>query len=432
MGKGRRMKKRFRWDKKYLYWGITGFCVIACAILFFMALNYISALGTAVKTLVKILSPFIWGLVICYLLAPLMRALERGAFLSLGRRLYQKSKKSNGERFARNLSVLVSEIIMLALMAALVYLILPQLYSSLETIVVNSNTYIANITNWVTKMLEDYPEIERYASQLLGTVNTNLMDWIQGTVLPELGSLVTNVTTGVYYVLMGVYNLVIGIIVSVYILSNLEGFTASAKRMLYSLFPVETVEKIREGLAFTDRTFMGFINGKLLDSAIIGLICYIVCAILKMPYALLVSVIVGVTNVIPFFGPFIGAVPSAIIILMVSPLKCLIFIVFIIVLQQVDGNIIGPKILGSSIGINGFWVMFSIILGAGLFGFWGMLLGVPVFVVIYTAINSRIERRLKENDLPWRVEEYSELDHIDPVTRQAVKKAPPEDGEAES
>ncbi len=432
MGKGRRMKKRFRWDKKYLYWGITGFCVIACAILFFMALNYISALGTAVKTLVKILSPFIWGLVICYLLAPLMRALERGAFLPLGRRLYQKSKKSNGERFARNLSVLVSEIIMLALMAALVYLILPQLYSSLETIVVNSNTYIANVTNWVTKMLEDYPEIERYASQLLGTVNTNLMDWIQGTVLPELGSLVTNVTTGVYYVLMGVYNLVIGIIVSVYILSNLEGFTASAKRMLYSLFPVETAEKIREGLAFTDRTFMGFINGKLLDSAIIGLICYIVCAILKMPYALLVSVIVGVTNVIPFFGPFIGAVPSAIIILMVSPLKCLIFIVFIIVLQQVDGNIIGPKILGSSIGINGFWVMFSIILGAGLFGFWGMLLGVPVFVVIYTAINSRIERRLKENDLPWRVEEYSELDHIDPVTRQAVKKAPPEDGEAES
>lgn len=432
MGKGRRMKKRFRWDKKYLYWGITGFCVIACAILFFMALNYISALGTAVKTLVKILSPFIWGLVICYLLAPLMRALERGAFLPLGRRLYQKSKKSNGERFARNLSVLVSEIIMLALMAALVYLILPQLYSSLETIVVNSNTYIANVTNWVTKMLEDYPEIERYASQLLGTVNTNLMDWIQGTVLPELGSLVTNVTTGVYYVLMGVYNLFIGIIVSVYILSNLEGFTASAKRMLYSLFPVETAEKIREGLAFTDRTFMGFINGKLLDSAIIGLICYIVCAILKMPYALLVSVIVGVTNVIPFFGPFIGAVPSAIIILMVSPLKCLIFIVFIIVLQQVDGNIIGPKILGSSIGINGFWVMFSIILGAGLFGFWGMLLGVPVFVVIYTAINSRIERRLKENDLPWRVEEYSELDHIDPVTRQAVKKAPPEDGEAES
>ena len=174
---------------------------------------------------------------------------------------------------------------------------------------------------------------------------------------------------------------------------------------------------------------MGFINGKLLDSAIVGLICYIVCAILNMPYALLVSVIVGVTNIIPFFGPFIGAVPSAIIILMVNPMKCLIFIVLIIVLQQVDGNIIGPKILGSSIGINGFWVMFSIILGAGLFGFWGMLLGVPVFVVIYTIINNLIVRKLKSNDLPFNVEEYNDLDHIDPISRQAVKKMKDEEAE---
>ncbi|MCI6486825.1 MAG: AI-2E family transporter, partial [Clostridiales bacterium] len=165
------------------------------------------------------------------------------------------------------------------------------------------------------------------------------------------------------------------------------------------------------------------------DSAIVGLICYIVCAILNMPYALLVSVIVGVTNIIPFFGPFIGAVPSAIIILMVNPMKCLIFIILIIVLQQVDGNIIGPKILGSSIGINGFWVMFSIILGAGLFGFWGMLLGVPVFVVIYTIINNLIVRKLKSNDLPFDVEEYNDLDHIDPISRQAVKKLKDEEAE---
>ena len=148
-----------------------------------------------------------------------------------------------------------------------------------------------------------------------------------------------------------------------------------------------------------------------------------------MPYALLVTVIVGVTNIIPFFGPFIGAVPSAIILLMVSPMKCLIFVIFIIILQQVDGNIIGPKILGSSIGINGFWVMFSIILGAGLFGFWGMLLGVPVFVVIYTGINSLIVKKLKSDDLPVDMAEYNNLDHIDPITRQAVKKPGDEDTE---
>lgn len=416
------MRRHFKWDKKYLYWGITAFCVIACAILFFMALNYISALGSALGTLGKILSPFIWGLVITYLLAPLMRALERSVFGPLGKRIYKKSKKSDGHKFARGCSVLVSEIVLLAVIVALIWLILPQLYSSLEMIVLNSNVYLANISQWVTRLLEDYPEIEKYATELLGTLNTNLMDWLRDTVLPGLGNVLTNVTAGVYYVVSAIYNLLIGIIVSVYLLGNLEGFGASVKRMLYSVFSVNMAEKIRDGIAFTDRTFMGFINGKLLDSAIIGLICYIACTILSMPYALLVSIIVAVTNIIPFFGPFIGAVPSAIIILMVDPVKCLIFVVLIIVLQQVDGNIIGPKILGSSIGINGFWVMFSIILGAGLFGFWGMLLGVPVFVVIYTVVNICVEKKLKENDLPWETTEYMDLDHIDPITRQAVKK----------
>lgn len=421
--------RRFRWDKKYLYWGMTAFCVIACAILFFMALNHVSSLVGALGALVKILSPFIWGLVITYLLAPLMRSLERNFFLPLGKKIYKKDKKNRSKGFARGVSVLVSEIVLLTVMAALIYLIIPQLYSSIETIVLNSNTYITNISTWVTKLLEDYPEIVSYANETLGTLNSSLLQWLNDKVLPELGSIVSNVTTGVYYVLMSIYNLVIGIIVSVYVLSNLEGFGASSKRLLYSIFPVETAEKIREGLAFTDRTFVGFINGKLLDSAIIGLICYIVCVILNMPYALLVSVIVGVTNVIPFFGPFIGAIPSALIILMVSPLKCLIFVVFIIILQQVDGNIIGPKILGSSIGINGFWVMFSIILGAGLFGFWGMLLGVPVFVVIYTGINKLIEKKLKQNDLPWEIQDYADMDHVDPISRQIIKKPRPEESE---
>lgn len=420
------MRKRFRWDKKYLYWGVTAFAVIACAILFYMALNYIPVLGSALGSLLKILSPFIWGLVISYLLNPLTKVMEKQAFFplisSINRR---RGRKSSGKGLARGLSVFVSEIVLLAVLTALVYLIIPQLYNSIEMIVQNSNIYITNITDWVTRLLEDYPEIEQYVSSMLGEVNKDLMEWLKTSVLPGLGNIVTNVTAGVYYLLIGIYNLIIGIIVSVYILSNMEGFLAGAKRLLYSLFRLETAEKIREGVAFTDQTFMGFINGKLLDSAIVGLICYIVCAILNMPYALLVSVIVGVTNIIPFFGPFIGAVPSAIIILMVSPPKCLIFIVFVVILQQLDGNVIGPKILGNTIGINGFWVMFAIILGAGLFGFWGMLLGVPVFVVIYTAINSRISKRLIENDLPGEQDEYYDLDHIDPVTHRIIKKPAP-------
>ena len=416
------MRRHFRWDKKYLYWGVTAFCVIAAAILFYMALNYLPLLRQGLASLLHILSPFIWGLVICYLLTPFMRLVEKKLFGPLSKRLYKNSKRSDGSRFARSMSVLLSELFLLAILTALVCLIIPQLYSSLQNMVANSPMYIETASRWITQLLEDFPEIEHYVSQTLGQVNTSLMDWIQNTVLPKLGSLISNVTSGVYYAIMGIYNLVIGIIVSVYVLSNLEQFGASAKRILYSVFSVDMAKKILEGLEFTDRTFMGFINGKLLDSAIIGLICYIVCSILRMPYALLVSVIVGVTNIVPFFGPFIGAVPSSIIILLVNPVKCLIFIAFIILLQQLDGNIIGPKILGSSVGINGFWVMFSIILGAGLFGFWGMLLGVPVFVIIYAAITGSVTRKLKRSDLPWEAADYMDMAYIDPVTYQPVKK----------
>ena len=416
------MRRPFRWDKKYLYWGITAFCVIAAAIVFYMALRFLPSLGSALSTLLGILSPFIWGMVICYLLAPFMGMVERKLFGPLAKKLYKHSKKSDGSHFARAMSVLLSELVLLAILTALVFLIIPQIYSSLQTIVASSSMYMDTAGRWLQQLLEDFPEIEHYASQLFGEVNTSLMNWIQQTVLPELGSLISNVTSGVYYILLGIYNLVIGIIVSVYVLSNLEQFGASAKRLLYSVFSVEMAKKIMEGLDFTDRTFMGFINGKLLDSAIIGLICYIVCAILQMPYALLVSVIVGVTNVIPFFGPFIGAIPSSLIILLVDPIKCLIFVVFVILLQQLDGNVIGPKILGNSVGINGFWVMFSIIVGAGFFGFWGMLLGVPVFVVIYAAINSSVSRKLKRSDLPWEIADYKDIDYIDPVSYQPVKK----------
>ena len=414
------MRRIFNWDKKYLYWGMTAFCVIACSILFYMALAYLPVIGTALKSLARILSPFIWGLIITYLLAPLYKGLYQGFFLPLTEKLSGKKKKTS-PKLAKALSVLLSIIVFLAMITALVYLIIPQLYSSIETIVNNSPGYIDKLSEWSKNTLANYPELRDFVIEKFEEINTNLFTWIRDTILPGLGSFVSNITAGVYYFLRAVYNIVIGIIVSAYLLSNMESASARAKRLCYCVFGVEWAEKIRRAIRFTDRTFMGFINGKLLDSAIIGLICYVVCAILKMPYALLVSVIIGVTNIIPFFGPLIGAIPSAFIILLVDPLKALIFVIFIIILQQVDGNIIGPKILGSSIGINGFWVMFSIILGAGLFSFWGMLLGVPVFVVIYTGITILVERKLKKRSLPVDPEDYADLDHIDPVTREPVK-----------
>ena len=415
------MRRHFRWDKKYLYWGITAFCVIAAAILFYMALRFLPDLRKALTSLGKILSPFIWGFVITYLIAPLMKLLDRKVFGPLCRRLFRSSKRGNGSKLARVLAVVVSELVLLAVLVGLVYLILPQLLESIKMIYDNRNEYYETVTKLIADFQVSHPEIYKYVGQTLNTLTGDINSWAE-RLLPTVTNYLTGFLESAYVVLRSIYNLFIGIVVSIYVLSDLERFTAALRRWLYSVFTLETAEKLRDAVAFTDRTFMGFITGKLLDSAIIGLICYIVCAILRMPYALLVSAMVGVTNIIPFFGPFIGAVPSAFIILMVDPLKCLIFIIFVIVLQQLDGNVIGPKILGSSIGITGFWVLFAIVIGAGLFGFMGMILGVPVFVVLYTFLNNRIESRLKKNDLPWETAAYKDLDHIDAVTRQPVKR----------
>ena len=421
------MRRYFKWDKKYLHWGLTAFAVIAAAIMFYMALEKFSVLASAVAKLFNILSPFIWGLAITYLLTPLMRRLQKNVFGPFAARLYRKNSKSDGSKLARGLSVLTAEIVFLLIIAAVIYLIVPQVYTSLETIVLSSSEYIAQLGAWIARLLQDFPEVMEYVMNVINSVGTEITEWVRTTLLPELGSIVTNVTAGVYYVLMGIYNLLIGIIASVYILANVDSLSAHSKKLLYCLFSVDTAEKIREATRFVDKTFNGFIIGKILDSAIIGLICYVVCALLKMPYALLVSVIVGITNIIPFFGPFIGAVPSSLIILMVDPIKCLIFILFIILLQQLDGNYIGPKILGNTVGINGFWVMFSIIFGAGLFGFWGMLLGVPVFVVIYTAITNAVNRKLRKSGLPTETAQYADISHIDPITLKAVQRSEEEE-----
>ncbi len=421
--------RHFKWDKKYLYWGITAFCVVAAAILFFMLLRYVGGFMDAVDSLVNILSPFIWGLVIAYLLRPMMQFYQRKLFDPMLRSIVRKRKKPDTGRYkgSRVLSVTLAEITMIAIVSALIYLILPQVYNSIETIVVNSPLYVEKGVVWVEKMLKDYPQIEDYTASAIGNIGDVFNNWVRTKVLPGLDGVLQNVTTGVIYILKGLYNATIGIIVSVYILHNQEQFGASAKKTLYAVFSLHSAEKIRKALSFTDKVFMGFITGKLLDSAIIGVMCYVFCVIAGMPYALLISVIVGVTNIIPFFGPFIGAVPSALLVLLVSPMKCLIFVIFIILLQQFDGNILGPKILGSSTGINGFWVMFAIILGAGLFGFWGMLLGVPVWVVIYTWLNHRVDRKLHEKDLPNNAALYVNMDYIDPDSREFVYV--PQDGQ---
>lgn len=416
--------KKFRWDKKYLYWGITAFLVVVACILFYMLLTRITGISAALKSLMTILSPFVWGLVIAYLMCPLMNILENNVFTPAAAKLYKNKEAKLGSRkkLARGLSVLVTMLVLIFIISATITIIMPRIAVSLSTIVKNASSYAEKAYDWIDKMLVDYPQIESVISSYFGSLSDGLVNWISSTILPRLNSVITNVTSGVYYLVKGIYNILIGFIVAVYVLYNKDTFSAYVKKLIYCVFSLEAAEKVIKGVHFVDTVFLNFLSGKILDSVIIGFICYIGCLILKMPFAVLVAFIVGITNVIPFFGPFIGAIPSAIIILMSDPLKCLIFIIFIFLLQQFDGNILGPKILGNSVGINGFWIMFSIILGAGLFGFVGMLLGVPVFVVIYTGISGLVRRKLSRSGLPEETEFYAGMSYINAETGESVQR----------
>ena len=423
------LNKKHKYSQ-YIGWGITAFLVIAASILFYFGIDYMGDLVSVLGSLMGILSPFIWGLVISYLLVPSMMMYENKLFKPLVANIKKKQPKFKaGKKLPRVLALILAEIVLLLIIAALIYLIVPQVYDSISAIITNSPTYFDTASSAIDNLLKNYPEIEDYATRIFGNLTDALTQWATNTLLPSMESVVTNITSGVMSVLKAVYNIVIGIIVSVYILYNKEPFIAHYRKILYSIFSPARARKVSSALRFADRTFMGFITGKLLDSAIIGVICYFGCVALSMPYSLLIAVIVGVTNVIPFFGPFIGAIPSALLVLLVDPKMCLWFIIFVFVLQQLDGNVIGPKILGTSIGINGFWVLFSIVIFGGIFGFWGMLLGVPVFVIIYTIVETLVNKKLKRENLPTDADAYQNLDYVDPETLEFVPKrkvkAPP-------
>ncbi len=412
--------RRFFKDGKYLHWGITAFLVIASSILFFMLLQHWPGIRAAIAKIIGVLSPIIWGFVISYLLHPVVSAFQMRVFEPLLGKIVKKDPERI-PKMARAISVALSLLLLIIAIAALLWMMLPQLYESIVTLLDNFPGYARTVITWSENLLKDKPELEQIVGTYLGSISEALTTWVRDGILPRINGIVTSVTNGVYQVVRGVLNVLIGFIFSIYLMFSREKFRAGLKKLIYGVFGLKTADKMMRGIRFADNAFMGFISGKLIDSLIIGIICYIGCRILSMPYALLVSVIIGVTNIIPFFGPVIGAVPSAFLILMNSPLKCLIFVIFVIVLQQFDGNILGPKILGNRTGLNGFWVMFAIIVGGGLFGFGGMLLGVPIFTVILEAVRSLVNFALTKRGLSTEGALYVDLDHIDTQTGEYVQ-----------
>lgn len=415
---------RFGKDSKYFGWGLTAFCVLAGCILFYLLLGHLQTVGSVIGSAVHMLSAFIWGFVIAYVLLPMTRYFEYKVFAPLFQRLRKREIPSGGA--PRVLSITTAIAIAIAAISIILRLILPTVYESVESILLNYNSYVDTLTQLIEHWFEDYPDLTVQLEAAAQSVSTELVQWIRNDFLPQMGSFITNVTTGVYLVFRFVMNIAIGFVVACYLLYNRENFAANVKKLLYSAFGIKRAEQILNVCRFTDQAFMGFISGKVLDSLIIGCITFVCCTLLKMPYAAFVSVIIGVTNVIPVFGPFIGAIPCTLIILVVQPVKALIFVVLILVIQQVDGNIIGPKILGSRVGISGFWVMFSIVVCGKLFGVVGMIVGVPLFVVISAGYGSLVNYGLKKRGLETQTAQYRNMDYMDPVTGLPVPK---EDGD---
>ena len=417
------MSGKYRWDKKYLYWGIIAFAVIAGSIAFYLLLSKWPGIKAALTAILRALSPFIYGCVFAYLFIKVVNYFERAFLHRLGERLFPKNAV-RAFKAGRIFSIFLTLASFAVVFGGIMWLIMPQIYYSLSGLVNNMSTYYRTVITWIDRFFDSNPELEAMAKTLVGNISDNLTKWVQESILPRTQVIITNITSGVFSVVREMFNILIGVVASVYIMYHKETFSAQAKKLLYSRVKPRRANRVLSSIRFVDRACGGFIIGKLIDSLIIGIICYIVLTILKMPYSALVSVIVCVTNIIPFFGPFIGAVPSALLILLESPMKCLIFIIFIIVLQQIDGNILGPKILGTRIGLSGFWIMFAILLFGGLFSLWGMLLGVPVFAVIYAAIRNINTRRLIERDLPTATADYLNISYIDPITNSPVYKDP--------
>lgn len=392
-----------REKKKYLAWGLTAF-LTGCALLIFYDVFYRDNSGTVQAIFAKlfsVLTPVLYGLGMAYLLAPIVNFLER-AILRLRDKLERKRGRAIRihKGWLRAASIFLTWAVVLVLVYLLLSMLVPQLVDSITTLVNNLESYYTTIYNWVTGLLSDNPEL----TDLFNRYYNETIQWLTTKLLPGLQTAVTNFTgslvTGVWSVVIFTKNFLIGIIVSVYLLAAKEKSAARCCKLLYGVLPEEQAKFAMRGFRRMDHIFSGFVRGKLLDSLIIGILCFIGCSILKLPYTPLVSVVVGVTNIIPFFGPFLGAIPSAFLILLVSPKQCLIFIIFILVLQQFDGNILGPKILGDSTGLASFWVLFSILLFGGLFGFAGMVLGVPVFAMIYSVLRRLVHYGLRRRGLP--------------------------------
>ena len=403
-------------DRRYFKWGLTALTVIFISILLVVIFTNLPGFFALLGSIGKILSPLVSGIVIAFLLNPIFNFVDlRLRPLLLRRGMKEKKARTFSRAVALVFAFLFGGFIVYAFFAMLV----PQLYESVMSIVESAPAYYQSLEKWAVNILEGNPEIRTYVEKALETIQTYVQNWVKTSFLSDVQKLLATLTTSVMAVVKSITNFIIGLVASIYILWSKDTFQAQAKKMVVAAFKPAAADHLLDLGSSINRIFSGFIIGKIIDSAIIGVLCYICMTLMKMPYTALIATIVGVTNVIPVFGPFIGAVPSALIILLVDPLQAFYFVIFIIVLQQVDGNVIGPKILGNTVGISGFWVLISITVAASIFGFAGMLLGVPVFAVIYLIISDIVNSALRRKEKTTVTDEYYGIREVADLDRAA-------------
>ncbi|MGN0594091.1 MAG: AI-2E family transporter [Hominimerdicola sp.] len=412
-------------NKKYNTIALYAFLVIAANLLLLVAVFKFSSITRMLKTFLSVLTPVTWGLVMAFLMNPIMVKFEN---LFKNKVVKNPAKK----RLTRACSVIVASIVFLGIVIGCISVVLPELINSIMDIFNNASTIAANVQDWINRLLKNYPAYAKKATEMLNNFSTDVTGIIE-----KIQPMLENILSGAWSVITIVKNFALGFIVSIYMLCSKETLLAQIKKMIISITKKSTCEKIMRIASQSNKIFAGFISGKIVDSIIIGLLCFVGLTIMNMPYNIMISVIIGITNVIPFFGPFFGAIPSALLILLVEPRKVILFLIFILCLQQFDGNILGPKILGDSTGLPGFWVLVSLLIGGGLFGFVGMLLAVPVCALLYAFTRQYVESKLRKRKLPVATEYYMEdVEHLyakpkkrTPMTPEQLKemKIPPAD-----
>ena len=389
---------------RYVIFGLVIFCTVGATMLFYDTFFGDRVLPHIVSRFVRAMRPILYGAVMAYLLSPMVNFFE--SMPASPPPLHAGRKKEFSFAFMRSVSMFLTWAIIGVLLYLLASVLLPELYQSILQLISNGETYYLTMTGWIQQFLESNPGLESWAMAQIALYYEGFNNWVKTDALQQMQTLMSALSGGILTTMNFLKDLLVGFIVSIYLMATKEHCAAQARKILYSLFPRKVVYWILRGSRKAHRIFSGFVQGKLLDSLIIGILCLIGCSILDFPYVPLISVFVGVTNIIPFFGPFLGAIPSTFLILLVSPIQAVYFLIFVFALQQLDGNVIGPKILGDKTGLSSLWVIIAILVGGSFFGFTGMFFGVPVCACLYNGVNFLVESRLRNKQMPVETEAY--------------------------